>query len=139
MLYVPSVLVVVEVVVLVAVTVVVVVAVPQGQSRGTSMPVAFLRHTRASVAVIGNAPFGAQMQSKSHARVPTEELRMYKQSLAVGVGPVLTGCEQRPVTVSTLTTTLSIAHDSSVPPCQFCAALPLVAPRLQVMVAVSAV
>jgi hypothetical protein len=56
----------------------------QSQLRDTGCPVALRRQIRASVAVGGRVPFGAQTHSGSHVAEPTAVFRMRRQSVAVG-------------------------------------------------------
>jgi hypothetical protein len=69
----------------------VVVGPAHGQLRVAGWPTTNRRQTRASVAVVGRAPLGAQMHSGSQVVRPTTTRRMYRQSVAVGVGPFVAG------------------------------------------------
>jgi len=77
----------------------VVVGVPHGHASGAGLPTATLRHTRASVAVVGSVPFGAQTHAAygSQVRSPTATPRMARQSVAVGWLPLVSGCAQSPL------------------------------------------
>ncbi len=64
---------------------------PQGHWSVIDCPTAFCRHTSASVAEIGNSPLGAQMHCGVQVSIYTAALRMKRQSVAVGAGPLLKG------------------------------------------------
>lgn len=69
---------------------------PHGQLSGTTCPTALRRHTRASVADIGNSPEGAQMHAGEQLANDTAAFNMNRQSVETGTGPLLRGCEQSP-------------------------------------------
>jgi len=74
----------------------VVVVVPHGHDRAGDCPTAAARQISASVAAIGRLPLGAQMHSGLHDASPTDACRMWRQSVAVGPAPFVTGWLQSP-------------------------------------------
>jgi hypothetical protein len=66
-----------------------------GQFKSTACPTAFFRQRRASLAVVTPSPFVLQMHAGEQVSEPTAARKMYRQSLASGPAPVVTGCEQR--------------------------------------------
>jgi hypothetical protein len=53
------------------------------------------------VAVIDALPLASQMQDGIHTTLPTEARKIKRQSVAVGVAPMLTGCAQSPLAATT--------------------------------------
>jgi hypothetical protein len=99
---------------------VVVVVDTQGQSRETELPTEAFRQVSASVVVIASSPVGSHTQPQVCR--PSAACRMNRQSVAVGIEPLLTGWAQGPepvdsvVVVVLVVLVLTVVADATRPP-----------------------